>query len=293
MVERQCAHARRCSRTVVASPGARLAVAEGGQQRTQLAATAAVLAAGEQGAEPVAPLGQHPVDLRLAEAGHLADLGVGVAAGQQAQRPQLGWLQRPQRLATASDGLASLGLLTRPLSLGRDRRQWVWGALAGAAGPAEQLFAALAHGHRLVSGHRLGPADQFPCVRGRGFGEDDLQGALVGVVGVFRVEREAPGGPFQRVLVAGDHLHRSALASRVGLRSLGATTLQSCSPHRSRLPLFQPTELPCTDSDSLSKHANRRRSKSTSSPPSWTSDRSGNPQIAWIRSCRVIPRSCR
>ena len=73
---------------------ARLAVAEGREQRPQLLAATPVLAAGDKAAEALPPLRQAAVDLGLAEAGDLADLGVGVALAEQAERTQLRRLQR-------------------------------------------------------------------------------------------------------------------------------------------------------------------------------------------------------
>ena len=98
----------------LARPG--LAVAEGREQRLQLATAAAVLAAGDERAEAGPALGEQAIDFRLAPAGPLADLDVGVALGEQAQGPQLGRLQRLQRLAAAGDVLAALDLLVGPVA---------------------------------------------------------------------------------------------------------------------------------------------------------------------------------
>ena len=138
--------------------GARLAVAVGGEQRRQLGAAAAVLAARQQAAEALAPLGQAAVDLRLAEAGDLADLGVGVARGEQGQRAQLGRLQRLQRLAAAGDLLAPLEALARPGAAGGDPRDRVADPVV--AHPQHPLAVA-ADRQRLVLDHRLRPADQL------------------------------------------------------------------------------------------------------------------------------------
>ena len=102
--------------------GARLAVAECREERAQFRAAAAVLAAGDDAAKPLPPLGQAAVDFGLAEAGDLADLGVGVALREQRQRPQLGRLQRPQRLAAAGDQLAALGQPVGAVAGRRDHR---------------------------------------------------------------------------------------------------------------------------------------------------------------------------
>ena len=70
---------------------ARLAVAEG--RRAAAAARAQRLPSslrGDEAAEALPALGQAAVDLGLAEAGDLADLGVGVALGEQGQGAQLG-----------------------------------------------------------------------------------------------------------------------------------------------------------------------------------------------------------
>src|SRR6185295_12490947 len=83
--------------------GARLAVAECGEEWAQFRAAAAVLAAGDEAAKPLPSLGKAAIDFGLAEAGDLADLGVGVALREQRQRPQLRRLQRLQRLAAARD----------------------------------------------------------------------------------------------------------------------------------------------------------------------------------------------
>ena len=98
------AQARRCSRTSAASRGPASPSQKSREQRLQVAAATAVLAAGDDQARKRArALGEQAIDFRLAVAGLLADLDVGVALGEQAQGPQLGRLQRLQRLAAAGD----------------------------------------------------------------------------------------------------------------------------------------------------------------------------------------------
>jgi hypothetical protein len=141
--------------------GTRLAIAEGREQRLQMLAATAVLAAGDEGTEVGPTLGEQAIYFRAAIAGSLADLGVGVALGQQAQRPQLGRLQRLQCLAAAGDVLAPLDQLVGSVPPRGDQRHRVFGRFLAPALIAEQLLAALPHCQRLVLGHGLGPADQF------------------------------------------------------------------------------------------------------------------------------------
>ena len=126
----------------------------------------------EQRAEALPPLGQAAVDFGLAEAGDLADLGVGVALREQGQRPQLRRLQRLQRLAAAGDRLAPLDPLRRAVGLGRDQRDPVLAVAVpapAAAGPPSMRSRSCADRQRLVLDDRLRPADQFPHVVGGRF----------------------------------------------------------------------------------------------------------------------------
>ena len=226
----------------------RLPVAEGREQRAQLRAAPAVLAAREHSAEALAPLGEAAVDFGLAVAGDLADLGVGVALGEQGQRPQLLGLQRLQRLAAAGDRLPPLHPLGRPGGLGGDQRHPVLAVLLRVLGRhqrPQQPLAIAPHRQRLVLGHRVGPAQQFAQVDGRRFGEEDLQRPLVGVVGVVRAERVAPRRPPQRRLVAGDQFDRDALAGGLARRSARlAAAPRRVTPSDPSLELFTPVCAP-------------------------------------------------
>ena len=197
--------------------GARLAIAECGEERAQFRAAAAVLAAGDDAAKPLPPLGQAAIDFGLAEAGDLADLGVGVTLREQRQRPQLRRLQRPQRLAAAGDQLAALGQPVGAVAGGRDHRHPVLAGrvLGGLRHAAQQSLALAPDRERLVLDHGVGPPDQLvhPVV-GR-FRQQDLERSLVGVLGILRVQRVAAGGPAQGGAVLRDQLDGGALARRL------------------------------------------------------------------------------
>ncbi len=137
-----------------------LSVAEGREQGPQLATAAAVLAAGDEGAEAGSSLREQTIDFRLAPAGSLADLDVGVALREQAQGPQLGRLQCLQGLAAASHVLAALDLCLGPVAGSGDQRHRIFRSLPVAL-IAEQLLATSPYCQRLVLSDRLGPANQF------------------------------------------------------------------------------------------------------------------------------------
>ena len=190
----------------------RLAVAEAGDRRPQLGAAATVFAAGDHPAEALAALGQAAVDFGRAVAGDLADLGVGVALGEEGQGAQLLGLEGLQCLAAAGDRFVALGLLGRTVALGRDQRHPVFGVRIrlAAGGPAEDALAFAADGQGLVLDHGLRPADQVARVLRRRFLQQDLEAALQGVVGVVGAERVAPCRAPQGRLVAGIGLDRRA-----------------------------------------------------------------------------------
>ena len=262
------AHRRRVAR-------ARLAVAEGREQRPQLAAAAAVLAAGDAGRGSASrPSARHAVDFGLAEAGQLADLGVGVALGEQAQRPQLGRLQRLQRLAAAGDRLAPLDLLRRarrrpPGSAPPSRRRRLVVAAAGSRA------AARGSGARASASCLVTVWVQRISSRGSVVGalvQDDLQRPLVGVLGVLGIERVAPRGPPQRGLVPGDHFDRGPLARGVA-RWAAPVGSSSCAPRRRRLPSPGSSPLNSPTDQIRGRNMPSQCRTAAGSPPFWTSDR--------------------
>jgi hypothetical protein len=149
--------------------------------------------------------------------GDLADLLVGVALREQAQRPQLLRLQGLQRLAAAGDRFLALGPLRRPVLSRRNHRHPVLapGLRRGRGGPAEDPLAVASHRQRLVLDDGLGPADQFPGILAGRLEEEDLERSLQGVVGVVGAERVAPGGATQRLLVLRIRLDGGTLARRI------------------------------------------------------------------------------
>ena len=168
----------------------------GGRARTA-GRVAGLAIARHQAAQPLTPLGQTAVDLRVRPPAEPADLLVRVALGLEDDRQPLVGLQRRERGAGLGDALAALGVLGGVGGIGEQRVQAVGGPvpLAGAA-----------HGHRLVLGHDDHPGDQPARVDGRRLGEQDQRRALQGVVRIVRGERVAPGDPPQRRAVPAQEL---------------------------------------------------------------------------------------
>jgi dTDP-glucose 4,6-dehydratase len=271
--------------------GLRLAVAEGGEQRPHLGAAAPVLAVGDQLAEALAALGQAAVDFGLAVAGDLADLDVGVALGEERQRPQLLRLQRLQRLAPAADCLPPLGPLRRPVGAGGEEGGPVLAVGLGIAGggAGEDPFALLSDRQGLVPDDRLQPLDQLPRVIGRGLEEKDLEAALQGVFGVVGAEGESVCDAPQIRLVARVDLHSRPPAGGVGSRPqawLGpfrANRLHcSVLPCYSRFP-YRTLATPSTRGKRLSPHLDECPSGKERKLQNRSEERPGGPRLDRLR----------
>src|SRR6185369_5150787 len=73
---------------------------------------------------------------------------------------------------------------------------------AGWPGRTEEPLALAADAERLALRDRLHPSDQRVALDRRRLGEQDLEGALIGVLGVIRADRVAPCGAPKHPVVA-------------------------------------------------------------------------------------------
>src|SRR5437763_10572147 len=142
--------------------------------------------------------------LRIAPARELADLGVGVALCLESEGPDLLRLQRIEGLSAAHDTLTPGNPIVGPGTIGCDRLErvpivevagtrWPWG-------PKEPL-ALTADAKGLPLRDRLHPPDQRIPLDRRRLGQQDLQGTLIGVLGIVRADRKAAGGAPENAIV--------------------------------------------------------------------------------------------
>ena len=254
-----------------AAPPPRSALASPSQKAEssgpQLGAAAAVLAAGEQAAEALPALGQAAVDFGLAEAGDLADLGVGVALGEQGQGAQLLRLQRLQRLAAAGDRFAALGPLGGPVAARRGSAPpspRAPASAAAAAGPprirSRSRRTASASCLTTVCVQRISSRGSL----GGRFGEEDLQRPLAG----RRRRRRRRASSAARCGAGRSRGARSvSTAARLRAASSGARRVARSAPSTARTHHSAPLRrfrFP------RPKHASASRAVTPFSPPFWT-----------------------
>ena len=225
---RQAGQWRRCGRSEArsADPASPSATADRiGASRSH---SAPGLDAGQALDERAPALGQAAVDLRVRPAGELADLAVGVALGAQAQAAHLLRLEPAQRLGALAQPLEPLGAL---LGVGGvDARDL--DPLGRAAG--QHAVLAPPDGQRLVLDGGAQPAAEVVVAAGGLVGQQDLRGALVGVLGVLGVGRVAPRG--------GQHLPAEPL-EQAQLVGVDPRPDPSC-PHPRPLSFALPPVLP-------------------------------------------------
>jgi hypothetical protein len=155
-----------------------LAVDEGRQHRREPLALLPRLDPRVALEEALAPLRQAAVDLRVGPSGDLADLLVGVPQRPEPQRADLLRLEPVQRLGRSGHAVGREDAV-----LGRGRRarlERVEVHVGGADHPPPRAV----ERERLVLDHGVQPARRALRVQPRGVAHEDLQGPLVGVVGV-------------------------------------------------------------------------------------------------------------
>ena len=121
------------------------------------------------------------LDLGVGPAAQLADLGVGIAVGLQQERQALVWLQAAQQAGRVGDPLAALDEVMGRRPLAGDPLE---GLIVVTGRRAEQPLARAPHRKRLPPRDYLHPRREVTRVAGPGPGEQDLDRALVGVLGV-------------------------------------------------------------------------------------------------------------
>ncbi len=188
---------------------ARLPVHQRREHRRQAVALRPGLDALDPLGEGAPPLRQAAVHLRVRPPGDLADLPVGVALGLEEKRAHLLRLQHAHGLRPLAQPLESRGLLVGGGGVGAGI-----GHVAVVA-DRRMALALAAHRERLVLHHRLEPGHQPLGVERGGLGEQDLDAALVGVLGVLGVGGPAPRGGHHLGPVTGQELERG----RVDLRA--------------------------------------------------------------------------
>ena len=159
--------------------GARLTVGQRRQQRLVARALGAALDSRHPPQERLPALGEQPVHLRVRPAGHRADLAIGEALRPQPQRAHLVRLQLPERLGAEAQPLEPLGLLVRDRGGGGPVAQ------VAVVGDRRVALALAAERPGLVLHDGLEPGDQLVLARARCLREQDLDPALVGVLGVL------------------------------------------------------------------------------------------------------------
>ena len=190
-----------------------LTVGEGREGGRQVGASPALLELLEDLEEALPAFGHAAVDLRVGPARDLADLGVRVALGLQGQGLDLLRLQRPQRLAAPRHPLAAGGAVVGFGAVGGDRVERVAVLLAGGRPRrAQQALALSPDTERLALGHRLHPAHEVVALDRRRLGQQDLERALISVLGVVSADRVAAGGPPEDGVVALDQAGCRTLA---------------------------------------------------------------------------------
>ena len=196
--------------------GARLAVREPRQQRLEPGALGASLDRGEAPQERAPALRDQPVHLRVRPARELPDLPVRVALGAQHERADLVRLQLGQGLRPLAQLLEARGLLVREA-----RRR---GALREPAVIRDRRMplALTAKAERLVLDHRLEPRDQVLLVARRCLRQQDLEPALIGVLGVLGRGRIAAGRGEDLCAMPRDERERG-LVQLAALRSPGSS----------------------------------------------------------------------
>ena len=158
--------------------------------------------------ERLAPLGQAAVDLRVGPAGELLDLLVAVALGAQHERADLLRLQLLQRLRPDAQPVDPLGLVVRERGLGRRL-----GHLA-VVGDGRGALALPAERPGLVLHDGAQPRHELLLGRGGRLRQQDLDAALVGVLGVLGRGGVPPGGRHDRRAVALQQRERRRLDLR-------------------------------------------------------------------------------
>ena len=177
-----------CGRSSGELLGARLTVGQRGQQRREPLALAAALDRRDPAQERLPALGQEPVHLRVRPPGQLADLAVGVALRLQHEGADLVRLEAAERLGALAQLLEPLGLVMG----NRRRRRPV--AEVPVIGDGRMPITLAAQGEGFVLHHCLQPRDQLFLARGGRLREQDLEPALVGVLGVLGRGRVAARG---------------------------------------------------------------------------------------------------
>jgi len=124
-----------------------------------------------------------------------------VPLGAQREAAHLLWLQPPNRLGADAQPLVALDLL---VGRRRGRRR----ALPLLDGRGHRAVLTAPDRERLVLDDRAHPREQLLLGQGRRLGEEDLEPALVGVLGVLARERVASRGGEERVAVALDQPDR-------------------------------------------------------------------------------------
>ncbi len=143
--------------------------------------------------ERLAPLADRAVHLRVAPAALVGDLVVRHALGPEAQGGGLGVLEGRQRLAGAAREVDAVKVLVGAI-----------GGLAAVDGvDVEREVAIVAAAQRagLAPNDDVHPVHRLGAVDRGGVLEEELEGALVGVVGVVGIAGVLAGGPHEGVAV--------------------------------------------------------------------------------------------
>jgi hypothetical protein len=127
------------------------------------------------------------------------------------------------QLKEQADGVGDLLVALEPLlgvgSVAGDLVEWV--GLLVAAG-VEQAFARAPHRERLAANDHLHPGGEVPRMGGQGLCEQDLDCALVGVIGVIGTEGVAPSGAPQDGFRGGELRQRIAPRAGEGRGEVGS-----------------------------------------------------------------------
>ena len=153
--------------------------------------------------EAAPPLGERAVHLGPAEAGARRDLVVGVTERLQDHALHLARLQRPERLGGPVHALPAGRRLVRFAIRGGHGIR-TCGLVVHGHGP----LALPAQRERLVLDDRVQPGPELVATSGGRLREEDLEAALVGVLGVVPAQGEATRGALERHGAVRDELDR-------------------------------------------------------------------------------------
>ena len=127
-------------------------------------------------------------------------------------------LQLQEQANSIGDLLAALETL---LGVGSVAGSLVERVAVIVAARAEQPLPGAPQRERLSAGHHLHPGGEVPRIGGQGLGEQDLDRALVGVLGIVHAERVTTSGASQGRLGGGKLRQRIAPRAGEGLGEVG------------------------------------------------------------------------